>query len=291
MARPNKSGLDYFPLDVHVDDKIELVEAKHGLVGFGVIIKLFQNIYKNGYYIEVSEDRLLLLSKHIGVDNNVLIDIINDGMKWKLFDQNLFEKHSILTSRGVQKRYIEATKRRKDVEFICEYMLVEDVENMYPDKVNVNISFINADINQGNDDDNEQSKVKKSKEKNTPLTPQGEKAPSFSSTAEKIYQAFIENIQPQRKSKTRAVKNIATWLSRGRSDSDLIEAFKNYSESMSNDPQYRKDPANFYGLNEDFCFDYLPKNFEHEQAKTVKFDDCRPKTKEEIQAQLEEARK
>ena len=42
MARPQKKGLDYFPLDVDIDqdDKIALIEAKHGAIGFAVIIKL-----------------------------------------------------------------------------------------------------------------------------------------------------------------------------------------------------------------------------------------------------------
>ena len=52
MARPMKDGVDYFPLDVNVDKKFRLVEAKFGIVGFGVIVKLFQLIYaENGYFL------------------------------------------------------------------------------------------------------------------------------------------------------------------------------------------------------------------------------------------------
>ena len=40
-----KSGLEYFPLDVVLDDKFELIEAEFGLTGFAVIVKLFQKIY------------------------------------------------------------------------------------------------------------------------------------------------------------------------------------------------------------------------------------------------------
>ena len=31
-----KSGIDYFPLDVILDEKFELIEAEYGLTGFGV---------------------------------------------------------------------------------------------------------------------------------------------------------------------------------------------------------------------------------------------------------------
>ncbi len=63
MARPLKIGLDYFPLDVSFDDNIELLEAEEGLEGFAILIKLWQKIYSNGYYIEWNDDCLLLFCK------------------------------------------------------------------------------------------------------------------------------------------------------------------------------------------------------------------------------------
>lgn len=52
-----KSGLDFFPLDVCLDKKFELIEAEYGLTGFGVIVHLLQEIYgKEGYYIEWTEE-------------------------------------------------------------------------------------------------------------------------------------------------------------------------------------------------------------------------------------------
>ena len=48
MARPSKIGLDYFPLDVTVEDSIELLEAECGLSGFAILIKLWQKIYSQG---------------------------------------------------------------------------------------------------------------------------------------------------------------------------------------------------------------------------------------------------
>lgn len=57
LARPQKEGLEYFPLDVDMDqdDKVALIEAQHGLVGFGVVIKLLMKIYKHGYFYEWTE--------------------------------------------------------------------------------------------------------------------------------------------------------------------------------------------------------------------------------------------
>ena len=36
MPRPIKEGLDYFPLDVDLDDKIYMVECELGLTGFAL---------------------------------------------------------------------------------------------------------------------------------------------------------------------------------------------------------------------------------------------------------------
>ena len=33
-GRPLKNGVDYFPLEVILDDKFELIEAEHGIQGF-----------------------------------------------------------------------------------------------------------------------------------------------------------------------------------------------------------------------------------------------------------------
>ena len=147
MARPTKEGLYFFPLDVDLDDKFKLIEAKHGLDGFGIIIKLYQKIYKNSYFLTVTEDWLLLFINQVNVNINVVNDIINDSLKWEIFNQELFNNYSILTSRGIQKKYIEISKRRKQVDFIAEYLLVSDVSSIYPEKVIVNIISINDDIN------------------------------------------------------------------------------------------------------------------------------------------------
>lgn len=158
MARPVKAGLDYFPLDVHLDDDIEMIEAKFGLEGFGVLIKLYQKIYNNGYFYMWTEKELLLFKKRVNVDINLINDIINDCLRWDIFNNKMFKKYQILTSAGIQKRYVEATKRRKEVSFIKEYLLIDVRNNLYPNNVNVNINSIN-------ECNNTQSKVKESKVK------------------------------------------------------------------------------------------------------------------------------
>ena len=170
MARPQKNGLDYFPLDVDMDqdDKIALIEAQHGVVGFAIVIKLLMKIYKSSYFYEWTEKEQLLFSKRINVDINSINVVINDCIKWGLFDRNLLESKKILTSKGVQSRYLEAVGRRTKVEIKKEYLLLDEKAiNVYKNLIIVDINHDNEEVS---DDINPQSKVKKSKENNNEIS-------------------------------------------------------------------------------------------------------------------------
>lgn len=162
MANTIKEGLDYFPLDNHLEDNIRLIEAKYGLEGFAILIKLFQKIYSRGYYIKWEQENALLFSNDINVDINHLNNIINDCFVWNVFNKNLHKEHRILTSHGIQKRYVRAAKRRKIVKIINQFDLLSE-EERYDNIINVDINSINGDINSINGDSNKQSKVKERK--------------------------------------------------------------------------------------------------------------------------------
>lgn len=149
MSRPIKQGLDYFPLDVDCDDKIELIEAKHGISGFGIVIKLFQKIYKEGYFLNWNQETLLLFSKRVNVDNNTVSAIIKDCFAYNIFNESINKEFNVLTSSGIQKRYLNAIDRRKEIILDKRFVIV-DING-----INANIIWINEDIST-------QSKVKES---------------------------------------------------------------------------------------------------------------------------------
>ncbi|MCI6652728.1 MAG: DUF4373 domain-containing protein [Ruminococcus sp.] len=160
MARPQKQGLDYFPLDVVCNGKIELIEAEFGLTGFAVVVKLFQRIYgERGYYCEWTDEVALLFGKKNGLGGNAVSEIVGASIKRGIFDKTMFEKYGILTSVGIQERYFEAVSRRKLVCVKEEYLLIS-----YTQFSNcVSNNRVNVDINPENDDNNPKSKVNKSK--------------------------------------------------------------------------------------------------------------------------------
>ena len=157
-----KSGIDYFPLDVSLDDKFELIEAEFGLTGFAVVVKLFQKIYGGqGYYCEWTREVALLFGKKIGLGGNAVSEIVQASIRRGIFDADLFEKYNILTSAGIQKRFFEAVGRRKSVIVKKEYLLVSCTQNI----VFADISSENVNKTDENVYISEQSKVKESKVK------------------------------------------------------------------------------------------------------------------------------
>jgi hypothetical protein len=84
-----------------------------------------------------------------------------------------------------------------------------------------------------------------------------------------IYDIYKSEIQPLRKSSTRAKENIAHYL-KHHSSENLKQAILNYKMTIYDrvdgtwlyDSKHRKDPANFFGKNDRYFIDYLPDNFE-----------------------------
>lgn len=155
-----KSGIDYFPLDVALDAKFELIEAEFGLTGFGVVVHLLQEIYgKAGYYIEWTEEVALLFARKVGLGGSVVSEIIEASIRRGMFDKEKYDKYHVLTSKGVQKRYFEAVSRRKVLSVDYNILLV-NVAQICP---NVNIQAENVNIFSKNADIEKQSKVEKSR--------------------------------------------------------------------------------------------------------------------------------
>ncbi|WP_260447783.1 DUF4373 domain-containing protein [Listeria seeligeri] len=151
MARPLKEGLDYFPLDVDADydDKFQLIETLHGPTGFAIMIKLFMKIYSQNFFYKWTETEQILFAKRVNVDINTLKTVVNDCIKYDLFDNNLFNEFQILTSLGIQERYFTAIGRRKKQIVVLEYLLLDrsEVTNLCPKIVFANINGVNDDIN------------------------------------------------------------------------------------------------------------------------------------------------
>lgn len=160
MARPLKQGLDYFPLDVGFlqDMKVRRIIKSCGASAISVLIWLLGSCYRDeGYYIWWTEDLPFIVADEIGVTEGCVQEVVKRALQVGFFDASMKEKHGILTSAGIQKRFLEVTSRRKAAFLRRDFALVS---------INVDNNSINVCNNSINVYSNEQSKVKKSKVKN-----------------------------------------------------------------------------------------------------------------------------
>jgi hypothetical protein len=161
MARPKKQGIDYFPLDVSFfsDIKVRKILRACGSQSASILICLLCNIYSDkGYYILWDEDLPFVIADSVGVSEGAVKEVILKALQVEFFNQDLYNRYKILTSGGIQSRFIAAVYKRKEIEYKSEY-LVSDVHNLVSDV-----------RNEVSDIQNTQSKVK---EKNKETTPNG----------------------------------------------------------------------------------------------------------------------
>lgn len=172
-GRPTKQGIDYFPMDVgfFTDVKIRKISRACGSQSTSILICLLCNIYKDeGYYILWDEDLPFVIADTVGVSEGAVKEVLIKSLQVGFFDQELYEKYKILTSSGIQKRFLLATYQRKETTIIPEYL------------INCANNLINCANNSINHSDNEQSKSKvkvnrkkrKEKENNKETSPNGE---------------------------------------------------------------------------------------------------------------------
>lgn len=140
-----KQGLDYFDLSVDFfdDDKIALVEAKYGIKGTYIAMRLLAKIYRFGFYLQWGEDEAALFARSIGngLSAGLARDVVEELVRRGFFDKAMLDSFSILTSKGIQQRYFNAIKRRSPVSVDGRYLLI-DVSRIQ----NVNIMYAESQI-------------------------------------------------------------------------------------------------------------------------------------------------
>lgn len=110
MARPEKTGLVYFPLDVDIfiDPKVEPVSLKYGAIGEAILIRLLCRIYREGYALPFDELAARSVAKDLGdIEryHSLVTSVVDELIQSGFFDRALFNTHKLLSSRGIQTRY------------------------------------------------------------------------------------------------------------------------------------------------------------------------------------------
>jgi hypothetical protein len=164
MSRPIKRGLDYFPLAVRAfeDEKLDDLHYDHGPMAQHIYIRILMLVYAKGYFLEIERAKLVrrlhVLLGPQWIEKDFIDDVIKSCVKLALFDPDLFSQN-VVTSKAIQKQFIYAAKRRKEVDISKYWLLDSDTmkeegvllseqkkeEEKKQKRVNVNNNSINVD--------------------------------------------------------------------------------------------------------------------------------------------------
>ena len=115
---------------------MEVIEAKYGIKGPAIVLKLLCKIYKERYYILWDEEQCLIFAYKVerevqtGEVQGIIVILFIKG----ILDRSSCQENGILTSENIQKVWMEATKRRKKELSKLPYLMVKtEKENGKPD--------------------------------------------------------------------------------------------------------------------------------------------------------------
>jgi hypothetical protein len=103
-----------------------------------------------------------------GVSANNVDEVVRGLLRRGFFDETVFKSSGVLTSKGIQRRYVQATGERRDVEINEDFWLIELPKNVPKTVIRPTNEVIRPD-NSINRSNSTQTKVKETKLNNISL--------------------------------------------------------------------------------------------------------------------------
>ena len=230
LARPTKTGLEYFPLDVNFlyDIKVRKIIKPLGPETIGVLVYLLAEIYKdNGYYISWNDDICFLMSDLTGIDEELIKDVVSKALEVDFFNKDKYKKYNILTSKGIQNRYISATEKRKNTNINDDYIIKNEQISTNEHTQNNSNTKVNSEETGVNVTESTQSKVKESKVKDNIYTASADAHAELKSEIQgRIWAAY-----PVKKGKIHAMECIEKLL-KGYTEQQVLKAIATYKADV-----------------------------------------------------------
>lgn len=172
-GRPPKESLDFSAWDVSIldnDEKIDMLIDAQGIGAFTVYFYLCQKAYgSKGYYLDWGYSRCATIARKLGkgASAEYVKQVVDMCFQCCLFDKRLFELYGILTSKGIQRRYVTVAKERTAPQINDEFWLLSEEESAglvsHTQKSNYEGSKLNYEGSKLNYEPQKESTVKYSK--------------------------------------------------------------------------------------------------------------------------------
>ena len=126
-----KSGFNYYKADTDrfQDIKIKRLKKTMGCEGYCVYQYALNEIYRvEGAYLEWSDDHVFDCSDYWGISEERVSQIIDYCIEIRLFDASAYAINRTLTSRSIQKRYVDMCKVSKKKAYIPFAIMLVEIE-------------------------------------------------------------------------------------------------------------------------------------------------------------------
>ena len=144
-------GIKAFLLDTQMDKDVRSIEARYGLTGYAILVKLWTMIYRDeGYFCKWDDDTKYLFAREIGADKKKVEQIVEECLRRGLFSSEIYNQFLVLTSATIQKRFLQYKARAKFVEIEKCFQCVNFSQNEYKnirivDNISKNADMIRLD--------------------------------------------------------------------------------------------------------------------------------------------------
>ena len=117
MARPRKTGMDYFPHDTTAsgDDKLAALEAVFGNDGYAFYFKVLELVYRGGLspgktgLSLKNKTMVAVVAKKINVETRQFFAMVEAAVDVGLFDKTAYNKSQVLTSKRIRETIREVS--------------------------------------------------------------------------------------------------------------------------------------------------------------------------------------
>lgn len=121
MARPRKSGLDYFSHDVNAssDPKLEPVIMRYGAAGYAFYFMHLEYCYRSDDLsidisaAETGQEMREVIQRKLRIDDDEYENILQSLLRHGAFDSEIYTKTGKLTSNGIKKRAAKVLEKRE----------------------------------------------------------------------------------------------------------------------------------------------------------------------------------
>lgn len=170
-GRPPKVSIDYAGWSVNLfdnDPKMDKLLDAQGWCGFGVYFFLCQRAYgSDGYFYKWCYDDSATTARKMGggIGAGTVKEAVDYCLRIGLFDEGLFVRWGVLTSRGIQRRFWAVLSERRSKTVYQEYWLLksEECKGLVKVSLKSDVQPTNSNVQSANDD---MSPIKKSKVNN-----------------------------------------------------------------------------------------------------------------------------